>query len=348
LAVVFTFSGWLSDDAIDDIGLGLALMFLALPVTVLVHELGHAAVGLLRTEGLVIVQIGGGPKWLRTRIGRLGLEVGPIPVYSGTAGSARTFAPLSRPDAVAYALAGPLAELLLLAACAPLVARAPDRVFAPLVCGWVIAVLHATSNLVPRRIAGHWTDGARLRAALRKRTLEPSSQPPPESTVAEFMNEFADTLSRWLVLVTNGSASFRTERRGATLVCAAWELGLSREKSPQVRAAFWHALAGWCWRDCEHGDPGRRRAAVEEVWRRKAQEGLVGRELDSAVAGELARDPDLGLGSPGRTDDERKGFLARAFRELRPPVDARALDEADRLFCFRYGVALHDVEHLAR
>jgi hypothetical protein len=112
-----------------------------------------------------------------------------------------------------------------------------------------------------------------------------------------------------------------------------------------VRTAYWHALAGWCWRESERGDPQRIYEAVERVWRRTAQQGLVGRELDAAVAAALT-DADLGLGSPGSTDDERRGFLARAFEEIDPSPDSRALRDPDRLFCFRYGVALHDVERL--
>ena len=50
------------------------------PLLVLVHELGHAAVGLAATDGLVSVRVGRTPGWFRGRVGRLAFELSPLPV----------------------------------------------------------------------------------------------------------------------------------------------------------------------------------------------------------------------------------------------------------------------------
>jgi len=83
------------------------------------------------------------------------------------------------------------------------------------------------------------------------------------------------------------------------------------------------------------------------VWRVAAQRGLVGITLTGCAAHLLAEGgAELWLASPGRTDAERKGFLARAFNEL-SPIGHAPLDAERRLFAFRYGIALHDVEQVA-
>jgi hypothetical protein len=339
-------SGWTAGGPID-MAHGFVLASLLFPVMVLVHEAGHATVGLLRTEGLVVLRVGRSPGWVRGRFGRLAFEVSPIPSQNKIAGSATTIARMTRGESIAYAVAGSAAQLAVLVVAVPLIAQTSGAVHAALVWAWVLYFLESGLNLVPRRIGGYGNDGMRLFTVIRSNPVGVLHPPLPKTTVDDFLNEFSDTQSRWVVLITNGKAPFRTQRRVATLVGAAWAIGLQREKSPEVGSAFWHALAGWCWRECERGDPERSRAAVERAWRRTAQGGLVGRELDATVAAALAADPDLALGSPGRTDDERRGFLALAFKKLQPPADCRALDEQDRLFCFRYGVALHDVEALA-
>jgi hypothetical protein len=339
-----TVTGWIAAGGPLDVAHGLILASVVLPVMVLVHEAGHATVGLLRTEGLVLLRVGRAPGWLRGRVGRLAFEVSPLPSRTKQAGWARTFARMTRGELVAYAVAGAAAQLVVLVLAVPLIGQTSGAVHGALVWAWAAYFLQICLNLVPRRVGGHMTDGAHLFAAIRAQPVEPSHRSPRESTVEGFISEFTDTMSRWLVLVTDDSGSYWTQRRGATLAGAAWALGLKRELSPEVRTACWHALAGWCWREAERGDAERVRDTVEEVWRRTAQQGLVGRELDAAVAAALAVDADLGLGSPGSTNDERRGFLVRGFNEIKPPADARALGDKHRLFCFRYGIALHDVE----
>src|SRR5581483_6846880 len=60
-------------------------------VFTLVHELGHASVGLARTQGVVHVQVGRTPGRWRLRVGRLDMELSPtIPFRAGVGGTART------------------------------------------------------------------------------------------------------------------------------------------------------------------------------------------------------------------------------------------------------------------
>src|SRR3954470_15305589 len=93
-----------------DVFAALLLGTLFLPLLVLVHELGHAVVGLARTEGLVTVNVGRAPAVWRARVGRLALELSPFPARNGPAGFARIYARYGAGTCVALALAGPVAE----------------------------------------------------------------------------------------------------------------------------------------------------------------------------------------------------------------------------------------------
>jgi len=337
-------SRWAESGGPLDIVEGLVIVALFFPVLLLAHETGHALVGLLRTEGLVIVRVGRAPGWLRGRVGRLAFELSPIPSQE-LAGSATTFARLDRRERIAYALAGPAAELLAVAACVPFILRVPDAARPPFVWALAFGCSHAALNFVPQRIGNFFTDGGAILAAFRYTPADEGLKSPAGSTAPAIVGELQDTQSRWIALFADVKSWARAPHRSSALSGAAWALGLDPQ-TPPASTAIWHSLAGWCWRECERGDPERRGSATRSEWRRVAQQGFVGSELKARVAATLANDPDLGLGSPGATDTERLGFLARAFDELRPPEGLRALDERDRAFCFRYGVALHDVERL--
>lgn len=90
--------------------LSFALAALAAPLLVLVHELGHAAVGLARTEGLVEVRVGASPARWRVSAGCLRLQLNPIPAPNAPAGLARVHARFGVGTKVALVLAGPGAE----------------------------------------------------------------------------------------------------------------------------------------------------------------------------------------------------------------------------------------------
>jgi hypothetical protein len=62
------------------------LLALIIPLGILAHELGHAVVALLLSDGPVSVLVGRQPGIVRIRIGRLRLSLHPEPA-SGTAGA---------------------------------------------------------------------------------------------------------------------------------------------------------------------------------------------------------------------------------------------------------------------
>jgi hypothetical protein len=341
-------SHWLDRGGPDAIGPGVVAFFLLLPVLVLVHELGHAVIGLVRTEGLVRVRVGRPPGRIHGRVGRLAFELNLVPAAGGDVdGTALTFARMSRGEQVAYALAGPASECLFLALLLPLLQLTGGFVQETLLWAWAFAVFQALLNLVPARLGNHRSDGATLVAALRAQRLDPRLESPPEATVEAFMREFEATKSRWLALFTDERNRVRTERRARLVNAAAGVLGLTPQPGSPGATASWYAFAGWCWRECERGDPDRLREDVVGVWRIAAQRGLVGIELTGCAIQLLVEGgAELWLASPGRTDAERKGFLARAFHTL-SPIGHAPLDAESRLFAFRYGVALHDVEQVA-
>lgn len=122
------------------------------PIIVLIHELGHATVPLLRTKGLVYVRVGRSPGRWRARNGRLALEINLLPGES-RAGVARAFTRLRPGERLAYVLAGPAANALSACALLPLVLvtsgtpRALAGVFV------VISTVTVVTNLVPRSVS---------------------------------------------------------------------------------------------------------------------------------------------------------------------------------------------------
>jgi Peptidase family M50 len=344
-----SFAQWMDRGGPNAIGPGVVVFFVVFPLLTLVHELGHAAVGLVQTEGLVQIRVGRAPRRIRGRVGRLAFELSLLPAGGKVMGTAQTFARLSRNEQVAYALAGPAAEALFVALLLPALQLTTGLVHDALLCGWALAMLHALLNLIPAQLGRHRSDGAMLVAVLRSRPTDPRLAASAESSADAFMREFEATQSRWLALFTDERNSVRNERRARLVSGAPVALGLLPvEPGTPGATAAWYAFAGWCWRECERGDyPDRLRQDVLGVWRVAAQGGLVGMDLIVCAARRLAEDgAELWLASPGRTDAERKGFLARAFDKLRP-VGQAPLDAERRLFAFRYGIALHDVEAIA-
>lgn len=326
------------------VALGGVAFVIALPMFVLVHELGHAVVGLVHTEGLVRLRIGRGPGWLRGRLGRLEFELSPIPALGGIAGSAVIFARLSSRERVLYALAGPGAEALLLVLAFPVLQRSDGRLHAILLAAWFWAALQIMWNFIPRRIGDNLSDGRVILDAIRARPVDPALGPLAGTGGDEFMEELADTWSRWIVRMTK-PRSIRTSRRERILQAAAVALGLPTDPGGPAATAEWFALAGWCWRDCERGDLSPLRTEVDTIYRSAAQRGLVGGLLIANVASLLAAGKtELGLGSPGLTETERNAFFTRAFQQVAHPAEFPALSKWQRWFAFRYGVAVHDVE----
>lgn len=124
-----------------------------------------------------------------------------------------------------------------------------------------------------------------------------------------------------------------SSQRALLFGVAPHELGVDPRISTSEARAYWNlARAGWCWREVRPSEDGAHSALPTQAWTRRAADGLVGLELASAAAVELARAP--------ASDDVEPAFQAATELFDGPPTDERSL------FAFRFGVALHDVEQV--
>jgi hypothetical protein len=261
------------------------------PVLTLVHELGHATVALLRTDGPVLVKVGWMPKWER-RFGRLVVCFGWIP--EGIAGYAARTGRLTRRERVAELLAGPAAQ-----AVASIVLLAVPSTAVRVVAG--LGLVTAVLNLVPQQW-GRWrSDGAHLRDALRRSAGLDETWPRARALAAD-------------------NARNLTPRRQALCACAAVALGHAPDdRGPEALELARIAYLGWCWRAAEHDDPAGLRQATLAAFRRAAATGAREPQLTALAANELARS-SLALGlhvdAAGPTD-ERQRFAFRFGAALR-------------------------------
>lgn len=308
----------------------LALSALVWWVTLVAHELGHAAVGLTRSEGLVVVRAGSrSPKW-RRRFGRLRLELGLVPLpFQPTDAIAEVYARLGRSTKVMFALAGPVAG----AAAAALIMLLGARLqFLPLQVIGCLALLVDVANLLPFRFRGFPSDGAYLVDAL-------GGRPAGSSEADEEIDAIA---ARWLVLATNVHGAFAPRDRdlGARL---SYKMNRARDDCDR-EAMVVHQLtfAGWCWREAEQGDTTPIRDSVLDARHHATRAGLSRVDIIAAAAGELVRErTDLAAGSPTPHSLERGLERARA----NPAYGELSDGKARVAFCF--GVAMHDVAAVA-
>jgi hypothetical protein len=307
-----------------------ALSALVWWVVVLAHEMGHAAVGLVRTEGLVVVRAGSrAPKW-RRRFGRLKLELGPVPLpFQGSDGVAQVYARLARPTKVMLALAGPVAG----GAAAGLFIVLGSRLqFLPLQIIGCLALLFDVANLLPFRFRGFRSDGALLVEALDGRHADRHAGD----------EQFDAIASRWLVLATNVHGAFAPRDRDLGARLSSKMQRARYDDDRETMAVHQLTFAGWCWREAEQGDTTPIRDSVLDARHRATQAGLSRADLIAVAAGELVRTgTDFAAGSP--TPDSLELGLERARAN---PAHAELADEKARVaFCF--GVALHDVATIA-
>ena len=297
---------------------------------VLAHELGHAAVGLARTEGLVVVRAGSrSPKW-RPRFGRLQLELGPVPIFRSD-GEAEVYARVGRPTGVMLALAGPVGGGI---AAALLYFLGWRFQFLPLqIIAW-FALVFDLANLLPFRFREQRSDGAYLLEALRG----------PTAPARKDDDEIDAIVSRWLVLVTDFRGAFGERDRD---LCGRLNNKMRRAKldfDDETLAIHRMTFAGWCWRKAEQGDTTPIRQSALDVRHRAIRErpGLNRANLIAVAAGELVRERiDFAAGSP--TPDSLERGLRRA--RANPAYDELPEREARDAFCF--GVAMHDVATIA-
>lgn len=294
-------------------------------IVTLAHELGHAVVGLTRTEGLVVVQAGrSSPKW-RRRFGRLELELGPVPILSGGGGIARIHAGVGRTTRVLLAVAGPAAGCL---AAALLFLLGSSVQFRPLQVIAAVALAFDLANLIPFRLRGFRSDGAYLLQALRGR--------------APSVDEGDAVASRWLVLATDPRAAFAARDRD---IYARLNDKMRRAKADQDSEAMAiHQLtfAGWCWRRAEQGDTTPIREFTLDARHRATRPGLGRANIIAAAAGQLVRERmDFESGSP--TADS----LERGFERAHANARYSELPDGKARVAFCFGVAMHDVATIA-
>lgn len=241
-----------------------------LPFTVLVHELGHAAVGLARTTGFVRVQVGREPGAVRFRIGRLIVSLDPRRRTDRLGGYARTAGALTPRERLAYALAGPAAE----AAFGAVLALLGHEVLG----GLVTAV--AFWNLVPRKVGRYGSDGWHALHALRGSGVD--------------RTDVEETRARAHVLFASPERYLEPRRRLLELV--------ADDRDPHaVRCAF----VGWCWRESQVGSLGETRQTALDALHEATLTGAVEPHLSARAAHRLAQS-----GSPfGPTFDQTEAAL---------------------------------------
>jgi len=297
-------------------------------VVVLAHELGHAAVGLACTKGLVVVRAGSrSPKW-RRRFGRLELELGPVPIFRSD-GEAEVYARVGRPTGVMLALSGPIAGGF---AAALFYFLGAQLLFLPLqVIAWVALVL-GLANLIPFRFRATRSDGAYLLEVLRRHP----------AAIAEGDDELDVIVSRWFVLATDFRGAFGAGDRDIMARLNSKMRTARADHDSRAIAVHRLTFSGWCWRRAEQGDTTPLRDCVLDARHRAATRGLNRANTIAAAAGELVRArTKFEAGSP--TPDS----LERGLQRVREDPGYDALSESQAAVAFRFGVAMHDVATIA-
>jgi hypothetical protein len=259
------------------------------PLLVLIHELGHASVPLVRTRGLVRVHVGREPGIVQRRIGRVLLTF-DLRSGEGRAGFALPFAHMTRGEAIACILAGPAAHGL--AGVALVVSGQPLlRVVGIFALAW------ATWNLIPRGT----NDGALVMRLIRVR--EWRTRTPLDDITAAADAACAD-LKRNMV-----------EPRRTILADGLTDPAL-------LRAAY----VGWCWGEASASHLSRE--AAFDALDAATRAGAVGPSLTIAAARRLAalpqhpgRHADAGVRStlvPGCDEEATRGafMYGMAVRDI--------------------------------
>jgi hypothetical protein len=311
--VLRAFDAWLNGGGADGLlWWSLALLVLG-PALIAVHELGHAAVALLRTEGLVHAHVGREPGRLRGRIGRLVLTFDFAP-GDKRGGFAQAYAALSRRERIAFVLAGPAAEAV---AAGLLVALGVRLSLLPLVVVGGLGIVRAAYNLYPSARQGRLSDGAHVRAAIRARAIH--------------RTELDDRLARAHVLFATPAkhlTGLRTQLLGGAPVAAGHA---PDDRSHAAVGLFRLAYAGWCFSEAGPGDCDELRGAALDALHDATMTGAVEPRLTALAVRALA----------GR-DVLQRAFPEVAFAQV---CSAHGPLEQER-FAFRYGLALREIERV--
>ncbi len=138
---------------------------LLLPVFVAAHELGHAAVSLVRSDDRVSVVLGRPPGGWRVALGRLDLTLGlNFWSYRKPVGMVARVR-LDKWSTVACGLAGPLAQAAVSTLLIPIGVATHH---AQIGDAGIVGVGFALASLAPFRLAGFRSDGANILQSLRE------------------------------------------------------------------------------------------------------------------------------------------------------------------------------------
>jgi hypothetical protein len=307
------------------------------PVLTLIHEFGHAAVALARTEGLVTVRLGRSPAVWQKRFGRLRFQLSPRPARHEPAGIATVHARLSFGGRIAFLVAGPIADAAAASAILALAIYARSTLFQ--IVG-VLLLAAALISFVPSEHRGFRSDGRRLLDELRGRNAPHLPRSVLESSLEE-------THARWVVLFSHMKQVPEWKRLARLLTAAPTALGYEQADRGDAHQALCKvAYGGWSWRESERGDPERLRQPVLDALHEATKSGAVEPLLTARAASALAAsNVDLSPACPGSSEAERQAFHTAAFERL-PKRLVDNTSSGQRTFAWRYGIALHDIECL--
>lgn len=214
-----------------------------------------------------------------------------------------------------------------------------------------VATFQALLNMLPFDFVDGRTislDGKNALQALKSAGFERRHSRPAidGSSNAPFIREFNATWTRWFALISRETSPVHHPLRSRALAVCALVSDVA-PASPEAIALTKLAKAGWCWREVERGDPTAINDEVQQAMKRAAQTGAVRPEVQVRAACQLLANPDaLADASPGRDDQERRGFLNRASRSALPAREGLDFTPEQQRMAFMYGVALHDVERI--
>jgi hypothetical protein len=168
---------------------------------------------------------------------------------------------------------------------------------------------------------------------------------------ARVVAQLNETHGRCRVLFMEQRERWTTRERIDSISAGLNPLYSTRPPAAQERRALsMLALAGWCWREAERGDPAPIRRQILASYKAAVAEPGVEGPLVPAWAGWkfLADGGQPGLASPGDSKRVRLAFLDAAFAKIHNEWGAPAGIPQDKArSAFHHGVVLSDVERLA-
>jgi hypothetical protein len=282
-----------------------------LPIFVVSHELGHAAVSLARSKAAVSVALGRPPGRWRVRLGRLDVTIGlNFWSFRKPAGTVSRV-PLDKWSTVACGLAGPLAQAAASVLLIP-VGVATHR--AAIGDAGIVGIGFALTSLVPLRFNGFHSDGASLLQLLRRKNTLGSADP-----------VLVEKLCRWLALFKDLDGTLGRSR--GRVLNAVPHLVEHPGSGPDSLAVWRISFAGWCWRAVGGDASMEMREAALEAIREATSSGAVEPDLSIIAAHSLA----------GR---ESSAGYEHVTVDMRSP----AVDDAKQRWAFQFGVAFYDIE----